>query len=113
MHKKEKKPLRGLIASIYRNAEFPPSKTMPSALYKQVLIVGEGVPEVFEESPERLTVRLRTTTTLRPLDEPRLIVEPLGAGKWVAFGGSFVYSSDIRVLRVLKGHPAPLHEAEV
>lgn len=59
-----------------------------------VLVIGDNIPEIFEQTPDMPTVQLivqNETHDGRTL--PR--VEPIGERR-CAFGGSFVYTSDSR-----------------
>lgn len=103
------KPLRGLRAHIYRNGMGDASNRGISSRVDTVIVVGQGVDEVFtatEKEPavevDTVTFDGKTTYHLRPYGEP---------GKHYMAGGTFVFTSDSRFRELFPFYGAvPLHD---
>ncbi len=87
------KPLKGLLINVYRSDTGSSDCTNGgvSAKAKWLLLVGPGVPEIFEEAPDRPVVRFK----VGPMNTLRLVPDAT-VGKWVMFGGNYGSSSDSR-----------------
>jgi len=98
--------MKGMLASVYRNDAGWGDATNGgvTSKHKQVVLIGEGVAEVFAPSETAPALRLvRKTGYLYA--EP--VHQPNGVG-WM-FGGNFIYSSDSRFpLRF----PIPVHDRQ-
>lgn len=102
--------MKGLLVSIYTDAQFGDSSNGGiSGRFKEALLVGAGVPEIFDELDSRPTVKL--VTRWAGTDREYHHVEPVGkwAGSGVGpmFGGSFCYTSDSRFPN---SYPLPIHD---
>lgn len=103
------KPLRGLLAYVYRNGDTDASNGGISSRCQRVIVTGPGVPEIFEASDERPAVEIgkveyngETTYHLRPAGEP---------GTRYMAGGAFVSTSDSRFRKLFPFYGAiPLHD---
>lgn len=86
-------PRRGMVAYIYRAEGQRCSNGGLSDKVDQVLVVGDGIPEVFEESPDHpavwLEVRGPGYVAAKPFEVPEGAVGPM-------FGGAFVHCGDSR-----------------
>ena len=89
---------KGLIAYIYRdadNGEHDCTNGGVTAKYlgnTRVLVVGENIPEIFEDKGEMPVLRLEKG----PGNSPRLVLASGALGNGPMFGGNFVYTSDSR-----------------
>ncbi len=106
----EEKPRKGMILDVYRHvrrgafAATDCTNGGISATRCELLLVGEGVPEIFEETPERPAVKIGSAggrPHLRPVDDD---------GVWFMFGGNFAYSCDSRLRPLLGDGPVHIHD---
>lgn len=89
---------KGMIVSVLRNAELGDCTNGGiSSKHNRFLLVGEGVPEIFEESEDMPTMKLvrrslfgRVYLHIEPIERPAN-----GCVGWMA-GGNFAYSCDSR-----------------
>lgn len=98
---------KGMRVAVYMNALYGGcSNGGVSESHKQVTLVGDGIPEMFDADESAPLVELRTRCG-------NLIAVPVGvdtAGKnGPMFGGAFVWCSDSRFRRVSQA-PIPLHD---
>ncbi len=110
--------MRGLIVDIYDGVTNCSANGI-SARHKTALLVGPGVPPVFEDLKDRPTVEL-VTRDLRHVDGPYITAVPVerGTGAGPMFGGAFIWTSDQRFGELLRGlygnagqvGPVPLHD---
>lgn len=103
--------MKGLIVNIYTNKMFL-SDANACDWAKDALLVGEGIPEIFESDDDRPVLKL---VTRKFRDRTYMHVEPVAECPpdmrgWMA-GGAFVYTSDSRFPNP---YPLSLHDrAEV
>lgn len=83
--------MKGLIVKVYRNSMPDCTNGGVSSTHDEVLLVGKGVPEVFESRDDMPVLKLvkriifgREYVHATPIDRPGM------------FGGNFIYSSDSR-----------------
>lgn len=102
--------MKGLRASIYENKEFGNSSNKGiSSKVKEVTVVGEGIPEIFQVNESAPAVKI----IKRDIGGEYLHAEPV-EGKdpntvgWMA-GGAFIYSSDSRFP---SKYPIGLHDRQ-
>jgi hypothetical protein len=104
--------MRGLICEVYSNPLYKKcSNGGISERCTEVTVVGEGITEIFEATPERPAVRIvRRTIGGRPYvhAEPADPV-PKGNTPYVV-GGSFIHSSDSRFRQNVCEYPVALHD---
>lgn len=99
--------MKGMIASIYRNAELVGDLNLLSQQFKRVLVVDNELPGIFDLDDDMLAVRL-VRRTIRGAEYIHAV--PLQFGeKHSAFGGSFLFTSDSR-LRKIAPYPIPIHD---
>lgn len=100
---------KGLLVTILRSALGDTTNDGVTGVrkgHKSVLLVGDGVAEVFEENESRPTLRLVRRNLggeylhAEPVVQPRGMVGPM-------FGGNFVHSSDSRFP---SRYPIPVHD---
>jgi len=94
----EPAPLKGLIISVYRDADgHDCTNNGISSKFTRFLLAGEGIPEIFEASEDCPPVRL-VKRSIYPNEPDYLHVEPwerpTGSG-WM-YGGNHCYTSDSR-----------------
>lgn len=86
--------------------------------FENLILVGDGVPEVFEadsKAPAVMIVRGNLPGTLKAIlvegvYSPAAFVCAGTAGiNWPMFSGAFIFSSDSRFREITGGHPVPLH----
>lgn len=102
--------MKGLSVSVLRNAEFGYSDCSNdgvSARFSKFILVGEGVPEIFEATADmpvlvlvRRNIGGRPYVHAEPLEKPPGMVGPM-------FGGNFVHTSDSRFPN---SYPIPIHD---
>lgn len=99
--------MKGLIASIYRYGENDSSNGGLSSKVDKVVIVGEGIPEIFEATEEMPAVIIeKRRFGFRETDY--LSARPVELeGKHTMAGGTFIYSHDSRFPA---DYPIPLHD---
>lgn len=99
------KPKKGMILNVYRSADGSDcTKGGISSKHDAVLLVGPGVPEIFDEDPKRPTVKIGSAggrIHLRPENDN---------GVWFMFGGNFAYSCDSRLRPILGDGPVHIHD---
>lgn len=87
--------IKGMIVSIYRNADGSDcSNGGISGRYTRALAIGDGLPAIFEASPDMPVVvlmrgNLRGTAKVVPLSVVK-------SGAWSMFGGAFIVGGDSR-----------------
>jgi hypothetical protein len=98
--------LKGLLVEVYRG-KFESTNGGVSSFHDTLLLVGDGVPEIFEESYEHPTVKLMTRNVGGRVYK---YVQPLMGENdktWFMFGGNFVYTSDSRFPNT---YPLSIHD---
>lgn len=103
--------MKGLIVGIYgcRDSHRPdPLSVMRGKNY--VVVVGDGIPEMFEASEDAPAV----VVVHKEIDGKKYIhAEPENKYRvqpWYAFGGTFIFSSDSRFRELINDYPVPLHD---
>lgn len=97
---------KGMLVSVFRNTQFGDcSLNGMSARFTSFVLIGEGVPELFEadENHPALYLRTRSTGYLYTIPVDKDNSEAAG----YCFGGNFVYSSDARFPN---RYPIPVHD---
>jgi hypothetical protein len=102
--------MKGLHVSIYKDSMGDSSNNGISSRHEDVILVGEGIPEIFEASEDCPAVKLvkryiggREYVHAEPVEWGR---EDVIKG---IFGGTFIYSSDSRFP---SDYPIPLHDRQ-
>lgn len=99
----------GLIADIYRNSHYK-QVNEPLNILKDCtscVVVGDGIDRVFEPTDSKPEVHIKTKNVS---GRDYVYAVPAGHdGKWLMFGGNFIWSSDSR-FRELSTQPIPLHD---
>lgn len=104
--------MKGLICEVYSaKSSRDYSNGGISSRCHEVTIVGPGIPEIFEVTPERPAVRIVRRQLARgeyvhlePLEPP-----PEGHTPYMA-GGSFAYTCDSRFSKLVCQYPVSLHD---
>lgn len=100
--------MKGLIVDVYKNSGRDCSNGGISGKVDSVVLVGPGIPLLFEANAERPAVRMLMRT-----DSGYMLAEPV-TGKqensigWMD-GGTFIYSNDSRFP---SDYPIPLHDRQ-
>lgn len=101
---------KGMILSVLRAAHGKDcSNGGISSQAIEVTLVGPGVPEIFEQSPERPTVVLLVQQSGYKYLAPAGTVDPGHVG-WMS-GGNYAWTYDSR-LRELFEYPLPIHDRQ-
>ncbi|HPA48193.1 MAG TPA: hypothetical protein PK395_20685 [bacterium] len=98
---------KGMLAWVYRCANgMDCTLDGISSKHETLILVGEGVPELFRPSEESPAVYLRREMVM---GEENVYVspEPHGNQPWRMFGGNFLYSNDSRFPT---GQPLKIHD---
>jgi hypothetical protein len=99
--------MKGLIVRIYRDVTRRDCTNGGiTATLERAVLVGEGVPEIFEadeSSPALYLCENRAGSKFGQAVYP----EPQPSNRWYMFGGNFVYSSDSRFP---SRQPLPVHD---
>ena len=93
---------KGLLAFILRQGQDCSNKGISSRA-DQVIIIGEGIPQIFEASETAPAVRLMKRgdrIIAVPVNQPEGMLGPM-------MGGTFIYTSDSRFPA---GYPIALHD---
>jgi hypothetical protein len=105
--------MKGLILEVYRSKGMDCTNGGVSATADELLLVGPGVPEIFEPNG-RPVVRLKMSNGGAGYCH---LVPDLCAGKWTQFGGNFAYTSDSRFSEIVEkfvghehGGPIKIHD---
>jgi|CXWL01.1.fsa_nt_gi hypothetical protein len=97
--------MKGMILDVYRRSDRVDCTNGGITTDRQaVLLVGPGVPEIFDEDPKWPTVKIGSAggrIHLRPVEDK---------GIWFMFGGNFAYSSDSRLRPILGDGPVHIHD---
>lgn len=87
--------IKGLSVEIFKNPLGNFTNGGASSRFDHAILVGEGIPEISSPHNGEPVFKLVKRTVfgkeyrhVEPLDNPQ--------GKWVMFGGNFVYTSDSR-----------------
>jgi hypothetical protein len=102
--------MKGMYLSVYRNAQLGDnSNGGVSGKVTRIILIGEGIPEIFEAGPDDVVLKLVRRDFhdgpyfhAEPVDQPKEMAGPM-------FGGSFCYTSDSRISRITK-YPIPIHD---
>lgn len=99
---------KGLIAYVYRAPKMGDCTNQGiSSKVDQVLIYGEGIPEIFESAEDLPAMKFEPRENMSArfgMDCSRLV--PDDCKGHLMFGGNFAYSSDSRLPRA----PIPIHD---
>ena len=105
---------KGMILSIYIAEGYRQCGGVITRTCKEVLLVGEGVPEIFDARPDRPAVKLVRRPNLGRDGGDYKHIEPVDAvpagQTGYMMGGAYVGSSDSRVRDILGDYPLPLHD---
>ena len=86
---------KGLLVNVLRSKGGGATNGGVSSKYDDLLLVGEGVPEIFDEDEAYPTVTL-IKHQLHGEDRPYLSVKPYSIEVHSMMGGNFIWSSDSR-----------------
>ncbi|MBA3921284.1 MAG: hypothetical protein H0X31_06105 [Nostocaceae cyanobacterium] len=103
---------KGLRVHVYRNAAHCDcSNGGVTSIYSTLTMVGDGIPEVSEETESAPAIVLRIKAIQ---GGKNVFCEPLNnpTGKHYGFGGNFVYSSDSRYRELFRRFPVPVHDRQ-
>jgi hypothetical protein len=89
---KGNKMKKGLLVTVYRGSSDCTNNGI-SKNYDQLILIGEGVPEIFEPNETTPAIYLEKRYFGR---ETILSAKPNKPGKHQMFGGNFIYTSDSR-----------------
>lgn len=98
---------KGMLVDIYRDGGPDCTNNGLSSRHDTVLLIGEGVPEIFEAKDGDAVVEL---VRWSPCGKEVVHVRPAGAlnkDRHFMFGGNFIYSSDSRFPNQ---YPIPIHD---
>lgn len=102
--------MKGMILDVFRSKILGNcSNDGISSRVNEVLLVGEGIPEIFEANNERPAVKLVKRNFV---SGPYYHAEPLEKREGMngpMFGGTFIFTTDSRV-RSITAYPIPLHD---
>ena len=106
--------MKGLMVSVLRAADLDGCDCTlggVSSKHKHLILVGPGIPEIFEASDDMPAVRLVSRdlwSSRLGARRPYLHVEPVATqGKWHMMGGNFITSCDSRFP---SDYPIPVHD---
>lgn len=102
MENTTKKPA-GLLVAVYRSNDGDCSNNGVSARFDSFVLVGKGIPEVFEASERVPALYLRA----RRMSKTFMATPD---GEYNSFGGAFAFSSDSRFSEITGGAPIPIHD---
>lgn len=101
--------MKGLIVNIYKHSNGDSSNGGISSRCDQAVLVGPGIPEIFEASDNMPAVKLVT----RHIGRSYIHAEPVDAcpsnRTGYMAGGCYIHSSDSRVRRFIE-YPVSLHD---
>ena len=103
--------MKGMIVEIYKSHFGSCSNLGISSYNKEVLVVGEGIPELTEDNniiPVIIIKKKKYGNRTYIHAEP--IGKPIGIG-WMA-GGCFIWSCDSRFRKNISEQPVPLHDRQ-
>jgi len=100
------KPRKGMHLGVYRRGTYDCTAGGVSSKHDHVLVVGEGIPEVFEDRGDIPVLELVPGQQ----GGKQLHLRPIGETRWTMFGGNFAYTSDSRMNRINGGHPIPIFD---
>lgn len=89
--------MKGLIAYVYRSELR--ATNGPSEFFDRVVVVGEGVPEIFSPSADMPVMYLVSTSIGIPVLVPKKV--PNGVGPYM-FGGNYASTSDSRFDQIVR-----------
>lgn len=98
--------MKGYIVNVYRRNGQSCTNGGVSETHDALLLVGEGVPEIFEDKGDLPVVVLKEENGYKylvPEYFPHNMVGPI-------FGGNFAYNSDSRINKLFGGRPVPIHD---
>jgi hypothetical protein len=109
---------KGLIVEVYRNE--PPGRCN-LLKDKEILVVGPGIPEIFDETTTNIITKETTSRRVYVLEKGNgncALLRPKDHKGWTMFGNSFAYTSDSRLaeaVRILINTPnfrgaIPIHD---
>lgn len=97
--------LKGLTVNIYHRPGGDCTNNGASTGHDRALLVGEGIPEVFEDQGDMPVFKLVERVIF---GNQYLHVQPVQPGHYM-FGGNFVYTSDGRFPNP---YPLPIHDRQ-
>ena len=96
--------MTGMIFSVYKSGRGDSTNGGVSSYVESLTVVGDDVPEIFDEAYDRPTVKLvirNVCGTSFPIIVPADSTEAGGTERYM-FGGNFAWTSDSRVSRWLE-----------
>lgn len=96
--------MKGILVFALRSALGDTTNGGVTSKYHTFVLVGPGVPEVFEPNEATPVLRLEKNGRFG-----HRVVPENSDGKWTMFGGNFVWSSDSR-FRAISENPLPVHD---
>lgn len=102
--------MKGLIVGIHGQVGWRPDPLSVMGGKAYVVVVGDGIPEMFESSEDAPAVII----VHREVGGKKYIhAEPAnkyGPRPYYMFGGTFIFSSDSRFRELINDYPVPLHD---
>ncbi len=98
----QKHVYKGIRVSVYRSGTEDFTNSGISSKYDELLIIGEGIDPVSEETDLQKVVELKNILG-------HYFVKPINIEKHSMMGGNFVYCCDSR-FREICGYPIPIHD---
>lgn len=100
--------MKGYIINVYKYKRNGTDCTNGgvSARHDTLLLVGEGVPEIFDDRGDLPLVMIKSRGNYKylvPVGPSVGVVGPM-------FGGNFGYHSDSRITALFDGHPLAIHD---
>ena len=93
---------KGLIVEVYRNE--PPTRS--NLLWdNEILVVGPGIPELFDETTTNIISKETKTRQVYVLEKGHgntALLRPKDHKGWTMFGNSFAYTSDSRFAEAVR-----------
>lgn len=100
--------MKGLICSVFRDASHGDcSNNGITNRYTRVILVGPGIPEIFEPSDDMPALRFIPREGWGGYYATTLVDQEDSVGPNAMFGGNFIYSSDSRFP---SKQPIPVHD---
>ena len=97
---------KGLLVFVYKDGTGDCTLNGASANVDKMVLIGEGVPEIFEPDDTSPAIYLREHCG-QPIAVPKNVLD---GEAWGMDGGNFIYSCDSRFRQIVNEYPIRVHD---
>ena len=99
--------MKGMLVDVYKSGDYDCTLNGVSSKVTSMVLIGEGVPEIFTPSEKSPAIYLSHGQTGDLIAVPRNVA--IG-NEWGMFGGNFLWTSDSRFRQGVSPSPIRIHD---